>query len=73
VVIKGIKRGFSLIKRGFIPLYTTDYQLLVSPTNRQGLTNKFTKVVGTGSKKLLKWQFKPRAKQTRKQQKGRKT
>jgi hypothetical protein len=47
VVIKGIKRGFSLIKRGFIPLYTTDFQLLVNPTNKQGLTNKFTKVVDT--------------------------
>ena len=33
--LKSIKRGFSLIKRGFIPFYTSDYQLLVSPTNRQ--------------------------------------
>jgi hypothetical protein len=49
VVIKGIKRGFSLIKRGFIPLYAIDYQALLSPTNRQGLTNKLTKVVDAQS------------------------
>jgi hypothetical protein len=49
VVIKGIKRGFSLIKRGFIPLYTIDYQALVSPTNRQVKTNKLTKVVDAHS------------------------
>jgi hypothetical protein len=33
--LKGIKSGFSLIKRGFIPFYTFDNQLLVGPTNRQ--------------------------------------
>ena len=50
MVIKSIKRGFWLIKRGFIPLYATVCQALVSPTNRQGLTNKFTKVVDTPPK-----------------------
>jgi hypothetical protein len=49
VVIKGIKSGFSLIKSGFMPLYTIDYQALVSPTNRQGKTNKLTKVVDAHS------------------------
>jgi hypothetical protein len=49
VVNKSIKRGFSLIKSGFIPLYAIDYQSFVSPTNRQGLTNKFTKVVDAHS------------------------
>jgi hypothetical protein len=50
VVIKGIKSGFSLIKSGFIPLYTIGYQAFMSPTNRQGLTNKLTKVVDAQSK-----------------------
>ena len=49
MVLKGIKRGFSLIKSGFIPLYTTEYQTLVRPTNRQVETNKLTKVVDTHS------------------------
>jgi hypothetical protein len=33
--LKGIKSGFSLIKRGFMLFYTSDYQLLANPTNRQ--------------------------------------
>ena len=45
MVIRSIKRGFSLIKSGFIPLYAIEYQALVSPTNRQVKTNKLTKVV----------------------------
>ena len=49
MVIKGIKSGFSLIKSGFIPLYAIEYQALMSLTNRQGLTNKLTKVVDAES------------------------
>lgn len=53
-----------------MPLYTVEDQRLTRPTNRQGLTNKLTKVVDARSKQHLGWWFKHRAKKTGEQQKS---
>jgi len=53
VVQRSIKSGFSLIKSGFIPSYTIDYQVVGALSNRQ-VINKFSQGCCSREKKAFK-------------------